>query len=212
MFIAKKVLMLAPHTDDVELGCGGTIARLLEAGVDIYVAVFSTARASLPQGADPDMLRKEFKKAMDVLGISDERIFIYDYQVRKLNYSRQEVLEELVKLRRQIDPDMVFLPSGSDLHQDHEVLHAEGLRAFKDISVWGYELPWNHITFSAQAFITLEEKHLQAKWDALKVYESQIKKGRNYFTYDFIQGLAKVRGVQVRSEYAEAFEVMRIKW
>ena len=208
----KRVLFLAPHTDDVELGCGGTMARLLDEGSEVYVAVFSTARASLPPGADPDMLRNEFKKAMDVLGISEERIFIYDYQVRKLNYSRQEVLEELVKLRRQIDPEMVFLPSGSDLHQDHEVLHAEGLRAFKDITVWGYELPWNHITFSAQAFITLEEKHLQAKWDALKVYESQIQKGRNYFTYDFIQGLAKVRGVQVRADYAEAFQVMRIKW
>lgn len=207
-----KVLVLAPHTDDAELGCGGTIIRMLEKGVDVYVAAFSTARASLPPGSDPDLLRKEFNAAMDLLKIPEERRFIYDYQVRKLNYSRQEVLEELVKLRNEIQPEMVLLPSGSDLHQDHQVVYNEGLRAFKHITVWGYELPWNHITFSAQAFVTLTEPQIDKKWEVLKVYESQVKKNRNYFTEEFIRGLARVRGVQVKAEFAEAFEVVRAVW
>lgn len=207
-----KVLVLAPHTDDAELGCGGTIIRMLENGVEVYVAAFSTARASLPPGSDPDLLRKEFNAAMDLLDIPKERRFIYDYQVRKLNYSRQEVLEELVKLRNEIQPEMVLLPSGSDLHQDHQVVNNEGLRAFKDITIWGYELPWNHITFSAQAFVTLSERQIDKKWEVLKVYKSQVKKNRNYFTEEFIRGLAKVRGVQVKANYAEAFEVVRAVW
>lgn len=208
----KKVLVLAPHTDDAELGCGGTMIRLLEQGVELYVAAFSTARASLPPGSDPDLLRKEFNAAMDKLEIPESRRFIYDYQVRKLSYSRQEVLEELVELKQKIDPEMVLLPSGSDLHQDHQVMYNEGLRAFKEITVWGYELPWNHITFSAQAFVSLTETQITKKWEVLKLYESQIDKQRNYFTEEFIKGLARVRGVQVKSDYAEAFEVIRLKW
>jgi LmbE family N-acetylglucosaminyl deacetylase len=208
----SSVLVLAPHTDDAELGCGGTMARMLENDVDLWVAAFSTARASLPPGADPDTLKVEFEKAMDLLGIPADRVLVYDYVVRKLSYSRQEVLEELVKLRKELKPEMVLLPSGSDLHQDHQVLHDEGLRAFKEITVWGYELPWNHITFPAQAFVTLEDRHLEVKWDALQAYESQLKKNRRYFERDFIVGLARVRGVQVKERYAEAFEVIRTKW
>lgn len=208
----EKVLILAPHTDDAELGCGGAIAKFLENDTEVHVAAFSTARASLPPGSDPDLLRKEFTEAMKLLNVPEDNLYIYDYEVRKLNYHRQEVLEELVKLRRELDPDMVLLPSGSDLHQDHQVVHNEGLRAFKDITVWGYELPWNHITFPAQAFITLNQKHLDSKWTALQAYRSQLKKGRPYFKKDFIKGLASVRGVQVKADYAEAFEVIRIKW
>ncbi|MDR9417010.1 MAG: PIG-L family deacetylase [Gracilimonas sp.] len=209
--VMNKVLVLAPHTDDAELGCGGTMARFLEEGTEIYVAAFSTARASVPEGSDPDILRKEFIKSMEILGVNEDRYFIYDYQVRKLNYSRQEVLEEMVKLKNQIKPDMVLLPSGNDLHQDHQVVYNEGLRAFKESSIWGYELPWNHVTFNTQSFVTLKEKHMKKKWEMMSVYESQLIKQRNYFTKEFMDGLARVRGVQVKEEFAEAFEVIRLK-
>ena len=208
----RRVLVLAPHTDDAELGCGGTIARLLKGGADVFVAAFSTAEESLPPGAKPNRLRDEFLVAMQTLGIPHDNALVFEYPVRRLSYYRQELLEELVKLRKQIDPNMVFLPSSSDLHQDHQVLNAEGLRCFKDMTVWGYELPWNNIGFPAQAFVTLEPCDLQAKWEALQAYKSQFELGRPYFSREFIEGLARVRGVQVKSPYAEAFEVMRLKW
>jgi len=207
----NKILVLAPHTDDAELGCGGTLARMQDEGVEIYVAAFSTARASVPEGSDPDILRKEFIKSMEILGVPEKRYYIFDYQVRKLSYSRQEVLEAMIKLRDKIQPDMVLLPSGNDLHQDHEVVHNEGLRAFKDNTIWGYELPWNHVTFNTQAFVTLAKRHMDKKWEMMSVYESQLVKKRNYFTREFIEGLARVRGVQVKEDFAEAFEVIRLK-
>jgi LmbE family N-acetylglucosaminyl deacetylase len=211
MFQPKRLLILAPHTDDAELGCGGTISRLLENGVDTMVAAFSTARESLPAGMEPDTLDREFHAAMTLLGVPAERLKVYDYPVRKLSYHRQEVLEDLVRLRADFRPDMVFLPSGTDLHQDHQVLHNEGLRAFKELTVWGYELPWNHIGFTAQAFVTLEKRHVDAKLTALWAYESQLALGRPYFTREFVEGLARVRGVQIKADYAEAFEVMRVR-
>jgi len=209
---AQRVLVLAPHTDDAELGCGGTIARLLRNGTSVYVAAFSTAEESLPPGAAPSRLRDEFLSSMMVLGIAHANTFVFGYPVRRLSYFRQELLEELVKLRREVTPDMVFLPSATDLHQDHQILNAEGLRCFKDMTVWGYELPWNNIGFPAQAFVTLEPCDLNAKWQALQAYKSQFELARPYFSREFIEGLARVRGVQVKAPYAEAFEVMRLKW
>lgn len=207
-----RLLVLAPHTDDAELGCGGTIARLLETGADVFVAAFSTAEESLPPGSPPTLLEDEFLNAMHLLGIPESNIVVYGYPVRRLSYHRQEVLEDLVKLRREINPNTVFIPSGSDLHQDHEVLYAEGLRTFKDLTVWGYELPWNHINFPAQAFVSLKPCHLETKWRALQAYKSQLKLERPYFCRSFIEGLARVRGIQVKTEFAEAFEVVRVKW
>jgi LmbE family N-acetylglucosaminyl deacetylase len=207
----NKILVLAPHTDDAELGCGGTLARFHAEGKEIYVAAFSTARASLPEGADPDTLKNEFLASMEILGVPKERLFVYDYKVRMLSYHRQEVLEEMVKLRNKINPDLVLLPSGSDLHQDHQVVYNEGLRAFKQTSIWGYELPWNHVSFSTQSFVMLDQEHLDMKWKMMTTYESQFQKQRAYFTKEFIEGLARVRGVQVNEEFAEAFEVVRLK-
>ncbi len=204
-------MILAPHTDDAELGCGGTIARFLESGGDIYLAAFSTAEESLPSGSRPTRLRDEFLESAKTLGVPRKNVFVYKFPVRRLSDHRQEVLEELVKFRRDINPDAVFLPAGSDLHQDHQVLHAEGVRAFKHLTIWGYELPWNHITFSAQAFVTLRARHLKAKWKALQAYKSQFDLDRSYFSWEFVEGLARVRGLQVKAEYAEAYEAIRIK-
>lgn len=211
MFKDKKILFLAPHTDDVELGCGATLARALEEGAEVHVAAFSTAKQSLPDDAEDNQLEVEFRAAMKTYGLQKEGIYVYDFEVRKLNYHRQEVLEILVDLKKSIDPDWVFLPSGNDLHQDHQVLYNEGLRAFKERTVWGYELPWNHISFDAQGFIKLEERHINKKWEAMQEYKSQLAYQRPYFDLTFIIGLARMRGMQVKEKYAEAFEVLRIK-
>lgn len=208
----NKVLVVGPHTDDAELGCGGTIARLLEEGVDVYVSVFSTAADSLPPGAPPTLLQDEFLKAMCFLGVPKSNLTIHNYKVRKLSYYRQEVLEDLVKQSQEIQPDAVFVPSGNDLHQDHQVTYAEGLRAFRNSTILGYELPWNHITFSAQAFFILQRRHLDKKCQVLRIYKSQWELHRSYFSREFQEGLARMRGVQIRSEYAEAFEVIRVRF
>jgi N-acetylglucosamine malate deacetylase 1 len=208
----KRFLMLAPHTDDVELGCGGTMARFLEDGAEINVAVFSTAEKSVPKGFPKTAIRDEFYRAMASLGVKKSRLTVFNYEVRTLSYHRQEVLDELISLRKSIDPDMVFLPSGEDLHQDHQTLYNEGVRAFKEVTLWGYELPWNTITFPTRGFVTLEERHIMKKWKALQEYKTQFAIKRPYFTLEYIKGIAKVRGIQVKAKYAEAFDIVRTKW
>ena len=203
----KNVLVLAPHTDDGELGAGGTIAKLIEEGASVYYAAFSTAAASVPKGFAKDILKVEVKDATKKLGIKPENLLIFDYEVRKLNYARQEILEELIMLRAQTQFDLVLMPSLKDIHQDHSTIAQEGMRAFKNTTVLGYELIWNNLSFDTTSFIKLDKEHIQAKCDALKAYKSQ--NGRPYMSEDFIFSLAKTRGVQIGTEYAEAFEVVR---
>ncbi|MFW9777494.1 MAG: PIG-L deacetylase family protein [Candidatus Heimdallarchaeota archaeon] len=205
----QVTLVLAPHTDDGELSMGGSIAKFIEEGKELYLAAFSSARTSLQPGMPEDILVKEIKAAATILGIPSGHLLIYDYPVRKFSYHRQDILEELVKLRKDISPDIIFLPSPNDLHQDHTTLSQEGIRAFKTDSILGYELPWNNITFQTQCFSVLQEDHVKKKIEALHCYQSQ--KHRNYLKPEFIRGLAKARGVQIKEEWAEAFEVIRWK-
>ncbi|HEY6503005.1 MAG TPA: PIG-L deacetylase family protein [Chitinophagaceae bacterium] len=208
MFDPKKILVLAPHTDDGELGCGGSIAKFAEDGKNIFYAGFSLCSKSLPQGLPADTLAVECKKATAVLGIASSHITLFDFEVREFPKLRQEILEELVKLNKMINPDLVFIPSSTDIHQDHGVIHTEALRAFKNSSQLGYELPWNHSQFNSTFFINLSAGDISKKTEALKAYQSQVH--RNYMQEDFIRSLAKVRGVQSNTEYAEAFEVYKI--
>jgi len=208
MINPKKILVLAPHTDDGELGAGGSISYLIEKGAEVYYAAFSTAEESVPDGFPKDILKTEVKEATKTLGIKETNLFIYNYQVRKLNYSRQEILETLIELKKEIQPDLVFIPSLKDIHQDHSTIAQEGLRAFKNTSILGYELIWNNLSFDTTSFISLEKRHVEAKANSLKAYKSQGK--RDYMSTDFIFSLAKSRGVQIGKEYAEAFEVIRL--
>lgn len=203
----KRVLILSPHTDDGELGMGGTIASLIDKDVDVYIYAFSNASRSLPKDLPENTLEIEFRKAMKVLGIKKNNAFIGNHEVRTFTYHRQEILDKMIELRKNIDPDLVFLPSTSDIHQDHQVISNEGLRAFKTRCLLGYELPWNNISFPTNCFHILERKHIDKKIEALSCYQTQ--KYRSYLNPEFIQSLAITRGTQIQVKYAEAFEIIR---
>jgi len=203
----KNILVLAPHTDDGELGAGGFISKAIEEGANVTYVAFSIAEESVPANLPRDILKTEVKAATKVLGVKPENLIIYNYKVRRLNYARQEILESLIEIRRDAKFDLVLIPSLNDIHQDHITVAQEGLRAFKNTTVLGYELIWNNLTFNTTCFVKLEKKHVEAKCLALKCYESQL--GREYMGHEFLFALAKTRGVQIGSEYAESFEVVR---
>lgn len=203
----NKILILAPHTDDGEFGCGGSIAKFIEEGKEVFYAAFSSAEKSIPEGMSPDILKDEVKEATRVLGIPENNLIIFDYEVRDFPLHRQEILEDLVKLGKKIKPDIIFLPSPNDTHQDHQTIAQEGFRAFKRSTLIGYEIPWNNLTFNTNSFVFLEERHLQKKIETLKCYKSQLN--RYYASEDFIISLARTRGTQIGTKYAEVFEVIR---
>jgi len=206
--INQRVLILSPHTDDGELGCGAIISKLIENNNKVYEVAFSICEDSVPVGYPKDVLAQEFRAATAELGIPEDNIFIKNYPVRKFPAHRQEILEDLIQLRNKIKPDIIFMPCSNALHQDHKTIYEEGLRAFKHFTCFGYDLPWDTTEFSTTAFFKVEEKNLAKKWNALDKYLTQ--KFRTYIDREFIFGLARVRGAQISEKYAEAFELIRI--
>jgi len=206
----NNVLILSPHTDDAELGCGGTIVRFIEEKKNILWIVFSTAEESLAQGLSADTLVLEFKNVINKLQLKEANFIIHRFKVRYLHEKRQQILEELIRIRNDFHPDLVIGPSLNDFHQDHAVVANEMVRAYKTTSsIICYELPWNHIRFETQFFMRLQEEHIRKKMEILGLYQSQVIKNRHYFTENFVKGLASTRGAQIAAEYAEAFEVIR---
>ena len=118
----ERVLVLAPHTDDGEFGCGGTIARLVDGGAEVRYVAFSIATKSLPPGFPPDTLAREVREATTELGIPEERLTVHDFDVRTFPEHRQDILEVLVALWEEWKPEVVFQPSLHDVHQDHKTI------------------------------------------------------------------------------------------
>lgn len=207
MIESNTILVLSPHTDDGEFGCGGTISALVEKGTNVHYAAFSACEQSVLPHFPKDILVTEVKRATKILGIKDENLHLFSYEVRKFNYFRQEILDDILKLRDEIKPDLIFVPSINDIHQDHATLTNEAIRAFKFSSILCYEIPWNNFNFQTTCFYKLDKRFIDKKIMALNEYVSQ--KHRKYANDDFIKSLARTRGVQINTMYAEVFEVIR---
>jgi N-acetylglucosamine malate deacetylase 1 len=203
----SPIIVFAPHTDDGEIGCGGLIADCIDNGIEVYYVAFSSAQISLPSGVPKHILIEEVKKATKVLGVKPENLILYDFPTRTFPKYRQEILTKMIELRSNIKPKLVLTPSLNDIHQDHATVAHEALRAFKKQSILCYEEPWNNIAFKTNCFITLSEKSIQKKIDALNCYNSQKK--RVYLDSETVKSLAITRGAQLEGGYAEAFEVIR---
>ncbi len=197
-----KVLILSPHADDAEVSSGGTISRFIREGKEIYIAVFSETYDGIDKGRI-----EELYEAVSKLGVAKKNLFIYNFKDRRLNESRQEILEILRGLNEVIKPDLVIIPSPEDVHQDHQVIYAEGIRAFKDCNVWGYEYPWSLTVFRTNCFVKLEEEDIKRKIKAMAEYKSQ--RDRTYFNPEVIRSWAITRGVAIKIKYAESFETLK---
>ena len=196
----KKALVLSPHTDDAELGCGGTIAKMIEEGWKVHVIYFSAVGERYPN------LVEEAANSGKILGITHE---VLNFQTRFFPRDRQEILQALYDHSRKIEYDLVFTPTTTDIHQDHNVVTSEAKRAFRKCTLLGYELPWNNLEVALNCFIPLEERHIKKKISALECYDSQ--KHNPYFNEKFFRSVVKMRGIQLAHDYAEGFETIKVR-
>jgi LmbE family N-acetylglucosaminyl deacetylase len=204
---SQKILILGPHTDDGEWGAGASIARWIRQGHQVWYSAFSAAEESVIAEFSPDVLRTEILSASAELGMSIENVRVFHHKVRYFPRDRQDILEEMIRLRREIEPTLVVLPSSYDTHQDHKVISEEGFRAFKRSSILGYEIPWNNRKIDLTYFQQVEEEDIARKVRAIAAYKSQVFRNPHY--EEFIRSLAIQRGFQVGCRYAEAYEVIR---
>ena len=196
----KKILAIGAHCDDIELGCGATLAKLIKEGAEVKYIAFSICKI--------DSLADECYRATKELGIREAEILFFSH--RTLHERRQDVLGRLIEFRDSFKPDTIFTHSSASIHQDHQVVHQESIRAFKgSVNIFGYEDSWNYIQQEQElnCLSQISEAHLETKIRALSHYKSQSH--RAYMNPDFIRSLAVVRGVQFGLQLAEAMSVIR---
>ena len=194
-----KVLAIGAHPDDIEFGCGGTIVLYSKNRHQSYFLVLTNGE----KGGDPKIRKKEAIKSSKILGAKN--IFFGNLPDTQVNYdiSTIKVIEKVIN---KIKPDIVLTTSAKENHQDHHNTSLSTFAAARYVpTLLSYELPSTRQNFLAEYYIDIS-KSITLKMKALKEYNSQIHK--LYFSPDAILGLAKFRGNQIKTKFAEAFEVI----
>lgn len=221
----EKILVLAPHPDDDILGCGGTIAKHISNGDDVFIAVMTNGHVGAPElysEKEVKAIRAETTIAHEKLKVKNT--FWFDFPAPQLEQHPQYLIAgALSKLLNELNPNILYIPHKGDLHMDHGAIYNAALvaaRPFPDQSVkrilayetlseteWGHPSPDS--VFIPNVFNTLELEHFSAKIDALQCFESQIKAFPNTRSLKAIEHLASLRGSTVGQNYAEAFMLVR---
>ena len=202
-FYGKKVCFIGAHPDDIELGCGALIARI--AGkTDVRCVTFSNNQKN-------PLLRNlvgEHFASMAALGVPQDRVQLLDFETRRFQEHRQEILEAMIGILREDDPDIVFVHTKSDVHQDHGVLTQEALRAFRGRTVLGFDVIRSSYGFFPDFLVGVDEADVQKKLDALACYKTYA--GKYYFSPEVTRATLIRNGAICERPYAEGFDILRI--
>ncbi len=197
------VVAIGAHPDDIEIGVGGTIARHRTRGHDVTFLIATDGTAGCERG--DEARREEAVAAARTLDVDD--VTFLDFPDTELA-DDGPVVAAIESHVDGLDPDRVYVHAAADTHQDHRNCASAALSATRRYDgVYAYETYSTRPTFAPRHFVRLDERDVEAKLDSIRVHESQT--GKTYMDEETIRGLARFRGNQANSTYAEAFEVVR---
>ena len=202
-FFGKRVLFLGAHPDDIELGCGALLHNIASK-TEILCVTLSDNR----KNPDLQNVKNEHHEAMAVLGISKENIILGPFTTRVFHDSRQDILEYFLKLRRDLQPDLIFTHSKQDVHQDHNTMTDEALRAFRGITVLGFDVVRSSYDFFPHFLVEVTEEDVNKKIEALGQYETY--QDRYYFNAELTRSIMVRHGALAERPFAEGFDILRI--
>lgn len=202
LFSAKRLLFIGAHPDDIELGCGALLHQVAPKSEVLCVTLSDNQKNPALQG-----LIEQMYASLQVLGVPRERILLEQFITRRFLDSRQEILDFLLRLRRDFRPQIVFVHSKQDIHQDHNVVTEEALRAFRDTTLLGFEIVRSSYGFFPHFLIEVSEEDVQAKIEALACYTTYAAK--QYFDPNVIRASLVRYGALAERRYAEGFELLR---
>ena len=222
----KKILIVAAHPDDEVLGCGGTIARLVEEGHEAYTLILGEGVTSRDKSRDKVKRKKELKslkkQALDanrILGTKD--IFIHDLPDNRFDtVPFLDIVKVIENFRDKIKPDTIFTQYERDLNIDHQITYRAVITATRPLSdesvkeVYSFETlsstEWNFpLNFSPDVYFDISN-YLDRKIEAMERYKTELKNFPHPRSVDGIRLSAKRWGMQVGLEYAEAFKLVRM--
>ncbi len=203
IFYGKRVLFLGAHPDDLELGCGALIHHITR--------ISEIRCVTLSDNQKNPVLRdvvEEAYKSMAILGVPKENVMFGPFTTRVFPQARQEILEYFLKLRNEYRPDIIFVHSKQDVHQDHLTMTDEALRAFRGITVLGFDVVRSSHGFFPDFLVEVTEEDVQAKIDALAQYETY--RDKYYFNRDLTRSILLRHGALAERPFAEGFDILRI--
>lgn len=203
-----SVLCLGAHSDDIEIGLGGTLLNWLQSGalLDVHWGV---ASASGRRADEARNSATEFLKGANSTGIE-----LAEFKDGFFPYQGADIKSWIEDLKARISPDVVFTHRRDDAHQDHRELCKITWNAFRDHVVLEYEIPkWDGDLGRPNFYVPLREKDLERK---IKLLEAHFgtQRSKDWFDAETFRGLARLRGMECRAEerYAEAFVARKLRF
>ena len=197
----RTVLCLGAHCDDIEIGCGGTVLKLVQQnpGLQVHWVIFSS---------DPQRAREAQESAALFLdGAGSRQVIVKDFRNSYFPYVGGQIKDYFEELRRTVQPDLVFTHYRNDLHQDHRVISELTWNSFRDHLILEYEiLKYDGDIGAPNFFVELDETICRRKVEyLLRSFPTQREK--HWFTEDAFLSLLRIRGIEANStgRYAEAF-------
>jgi LmbE family N-acetylglucosaminyl deacetylase len=202
-FFGKNVLLLGAHPDDIELGCGALLHDMVK-----QTEVLCVTLSDNQKNPDLQNVKNEHHESMAVLGVPKEKIVLGPFTTRIFHDSRQDILEYFLKLRREFRPDLIFVHSRQDVHQDHNTMTDEALRAFRGITVLGFDVVRSSYGFFPHFLVEVSEEDVNKKIEALSCYETY--RDRYYFNKELTRSIMVRHGALAECPFAEGFDILRI--
>jgi LmbE family N-acetylglucosaminyl deacetylase/tetratricopeptide (TPR) repeat protein len=199
----ENVLFIGAHPDDIELGCGGTVARMREEGKGIFVLVLSTGEKG---GAGAEQRKKEAEAAAYYLHVNGIRVC--DFPDTQFGLHLNAMVAEIEAIVKKEKIRTIFTHTANDIHQDHRAVHeASRIAARGNISLFCYEDVSTDQQFVPNFFVDIGE-FMEIKLAAVRFHKSQL--GKSYMGPTGIIGRAAHRGLQADVKSAEAFLALKI--
>jgi LmbE family N-acetylglucosaminyl deacetylase len=196
-----KILCLGAHPDDIEIGCGGTILRLIE---EVPKAQFCWVVFSGNEKRSEEAYRSANLFLMDV---HLKKIEVKKFRDSYFPFIGGEIKDYFEKLKTQVIPDLIFTHYSGDAHQDHRVISNLTWNAFRDHFILEYEVPkYEGDLGNPNLYFNLSRSQVEKKINYLcDVFQTQ--KDKKWFDEETFRSILRIRGVESNSQskYAEAF-------
>jgi LmbE family N-acetylglucosaminyl deacetylase len=202
-FFGRSVLFLGAHPDDIELGCGALLHHIVK-----QTEVLCVTLSDNQKNPDLKSLKEEHYQAMEVLGVPQDKVVFGPFTTRVFPDARQEILEYFLELRREFGPDLILVHSKQDIHQDHLTMTDEALRAFRGITVLGFDVVRSSYGFFPHFLVEVTEEDVNKKIEALACYETY--RDRYYFNSELTRSIMVRHGALAERPFAEGFDILRI--
>jgi len=199
---SMNILVIGAHPDDMEIACGGALAKLCDAGHTISGLIVSNGE----MGGNSSSRLREAMKSADFLGLN--QLEAMDFPDTRLDHFTLEISKQIERVVNELKTDIVFTHSINDLHQDHRSVHNATLCACRNLStILCYESPSTTPAFQPNVFINIEQ-YIDIKIESIREHKDQNKK--IYVQPEQVCGKAIFRGTQAKLKQVEGFEAIRI--